>query len=245
MIRTDLTQPRWTILERNKRRRRSRALVYKCIFFFFFSFFFLFFESVFLLCIHYLSFVVVDVFFSSSKKEKPTSQWQHAFTGRAHGFKKRYPSTFSLLQLFSLVRSSFLFIYLCIFFFLCLSLNSNHLNNESGKTSRGKRCPWARRRETTTLFFCFFRREEKKMEKIHVRRPSSSSSLSRPRLLVAPAQDWATRSVFFFGRKWFQLLKDCFVYFHFTFFFLSRFLVPFFFFFFFFFWSKRNIQDVK
>lgn len=153
-------------------------------------------------CLFHCNIFLLFWYLVFSEKEMPISHITNTLTATCVGSLKRFwsRSPFFIFCSFSFTPplSSLLFlpptisvVFSIFLFFIFLSLNSNHLNNESGKTSRGKRCPWARRRETTTTQ-CFFGREKK--------RPFVALRRLRPfhahDYLVAPAQDCVTRPAY-------------------------------------------------
>lgn len=137
-----------------------------------------------------------------SEKEMPISHITNTLTATCVGSLKRFwsrsPFFFFCSFPFTPPLSSLLFlpptisvVFSIFSFFIFLSLNSNHLNNESGKTSRGKRCPWARRRETTTTQYFFGREKKRPFVTLRRLRPFHAHDY-----LVAPAQDCATRPAY-------------------------------------------------
>lgn len=120
---------------------------------FFVYFFFPLFEMSFVVfCLFHRNIFLLFWYLVFSEKEIPISHITNTLTATCVGSLKRFwsrsPFFFFCSFPFTPPLSSLLFlpptisvVFSIFSFFIFLSLNSNHLNNESGKTSRGKRCP--------------------------------------------------------------------------------------------------------
>lgn len=138
-----------SVVERN-RRRHSRSLLHSVILR---VFFFPLFEMSFVVfCLFHRNIFLLFWYLVFSEKEMPISHITNTLTATCVGSLKRFwsrsPFFFFCSFPFTPPLSSLLFlpptisvVFSIFSFFIFLSLNSNHLNNESGKTSRGKRCP--------------------------------------------------------------------------------------------------------
>lgn len=116
-------------------------------------FFFPLFEMSFVVfCLFHRNIFLLFWYLVFSEKEMPISHITNTLTATCVGSLKRFwsrsPFFFFCSFPFTPPLSSLLFlpptisvVFSIFSFFIFLSLNSNHLNNESGKTSRGKRCP--------------------------------------------------------------------------------------------------------